>query len=54
MALFYWTTNPESKAVYHDKQMCSEGEKILAQDRVDSDVRPANRTLCEKCPEASD
>jgi hypothetical protein len=54
MALYYWTTSPEFKAVYHDKQKCSEGEKILAKDRANSDARPLNRTLCEKCPEASD
>lgn len=54
MALYYWTTSTETRAVYHDKQLCPEGRKIRPEDRVDSDVRPTNRTRCERCPDASD
>jgi hypothetical protein len=54
MALYYWTSSPEPKSVYHDKQDCPEGRKILGTDRIDSDIRPTNRTRCEVCPTASD
>jgi hypothetical protein len=53
MALYYWTTSPELKSVYHDKQECPEGRKILMADRTNSDIRPINRTPCEVCPTAS-
>ncbi len=49
MALYYWTTSPELKSVYHDKQECPEGRKILLADRTNSDIRPINRTPCEVC-----
>jgi len=33
MARYYYTKNPEPKAVNHDSQNCSEGKKIEAKDR---------------------
>ena len=46
----YWTTTEEDKAVYHIYEDCSEGEKILPENREDGDP-PADRTLCEVCAE---
>ena len=49
MAKYYYTTSEEPKSVYHDNQSCSEGEKIEAKNRVDTDTIPAGRDLCEVC-----
>jgi hypothetical protein len=49
MSLYYYTTTPEDPAVYHNNQQCEEGKKIEAQNRVDTDIKPSNRRLCEEC-----
>ena len=49
VAKYYYTTTPEDPAVYHTNQECSEGKKIEAKDRVDTDVLPTGRRKCEVC-----
>jgi hypothetical protein len=49
VAKYYYTDSEEPKAVYHDNQSCSEGKKIESEHRVDSDVIPTGRELCEVC-----
>jgi len=49
MAAYYYTTNEETPPRYHTDQDCSEGKKIEAKNRVDTDVKPAGRTKCEVC-----
>jgi hypothetical protein len=49
VAKYYYTKEIEPKPVYHDNQDCEEGEKIKPENRVDTDVIPVGRTLCEEC-----
>jgi hypothetical protein len=49
MAKYYYTVSEEIPAVYHNNQNCEEGKKIERQNRVDTDVIPPGRRLCEKC-----
>jgi hypothetical protein len=49
MALYYYTTDVEDPAVYHNNQQCSEGKKIKSEHRVDTDTRPSDRRLCKVC-----
>ncbi len=49
MTKYYYTTSAEFPAVYHTNQKCSEGEKIEAKNRVNTDVKPSDRRLCEVC-----
>jgi hypothetical protein len=49
VAAYYYTTNDEDPAVYHDDQNCSEGMKIEADNRVDTNVKPVGRRHCELC-----
>jgi hypothetical protein len=46
---YYWTSQPETPAVYHNNNSCPEGKKILPWHRVESSERPSGRRLCEKC-----
>jgi hypothetical protein len=45
---YYWSKIEE---VYHDNQKCPSGVKITTENRVDGDVAPAGRELCEHCHE---
>jgi hypothetical protein len=49
MAKYYYTTNDEDPAVYHDNQACSEGMKIEPENRVNTDILPTGRRHCEVC-----
>lgn len=49
MAAYYYTSQDETPAVYHNNQSCSEGNKIKSENRVDTDVRPSDRQLCAVC-----
>ncbi len=49
MAAYYYTTSTEDPAVYHTNQECSEGLKIEARHRVNTDIKPKGRRLCEVC-----
>lgn len=44
----YWTNTDEEPDVYHTDDDCSEGEKILPENREEGDP-PAGRRLCEVC-----
>jgi len=49
VAAYYYTKTEEDPAVYHDNQDCSEGKKILLENRVDTDAKPSGRDHCEVC-----
>lgn len=49
MAAYYWTTEDEVPAVYHNNTGCPEGKKILPENKESSDTRPSGRRLCERC-----
>ncbi len=49
MSKYYYTTNEETPAVYHDNQSCEEGMKIEAKNRIDTDYVPSGRRKCEIC-----
>ena len=49
MAKYYYTTNDEIPAVYHNNQNCEEGLKIKAENRVNTDDVPPGRQLCKIC-----
>jgi len=49
MAAYYYTTSTEDPAVYHTNRQCSEGKKIERTHRVDTDIKPTDRRLCEEC-----
>jgi hypothetical protein len=44
----YWTKTDEEPNVYHTYDDCSEGEKILAENREEGEP-PSDRQLCEVC-----
>jgi hypothetical protein len=44
----YWTKTDEEPDVYHTYDDCSEGKKILPENREEGDP-PSNRELCEVC-----
>jgi hypothetical protein len=44
----YWTKTDEEPNVYHTYDDCSEGKKILAENREEGDP-PSDRELCEVC-----
>jgi hypothetical protein len=49
MASYYWTTNDEDPAVYHDNQDCSEGKKIERKNRAEGSMPPSGRRMCDVC-----
>jgi hypothetical protein len=49
MAAYYYTSNDEDPAVYHNNPDCGAGKKIEPENRVDSDTIPADRRLCQAC-----
>lgn len=49
MAAYYYTETEEEHPVYHDNHDCEEGKKILPENRVDTDTKPAGRDHCEVC-----
>ena len=49
MASYYWTTEPEIPAVYHNNSACSEGKKILDANKATGSTPPAGRDLCKIC-----
>ena len=49
MKPYYWTTEAETPAVYHNNRQCSEGKKIKPQHLAESDSRPAGHRHCEAC-----
>jgi hypothetical protein len=44
----YWTKTDEEPNVYHTYDDCSEGKKILPENREEGNP-PSNRELCEVC-----
>lgn len=46
---YYWTSEPETPAVYHNNSACPRGSKILSYNRESSTERPTDRRLCEEC-----
>lgn len=46
----YHTTNPEHPNVYHDKDTCPDGKRILQKDKVNG---TGNRPHCKECPKVS-
>jgi hypothetical protein len=49
----YHTNNPEyppNRNVYHNKDTCPDGKRILPRDRVSG---TANRPPCKECPKVS-
>lgn len=49
VASYYWTTQPETPAVYHNNASCPEGLKIKPEHKATGSTPPAGRRLCEKC-----
>ncbi len=45
----YWTKTEEEPNVYHIYDDCSEGEKILPENREEGGIPPFGRALCEVC-----
>jgi hypothetical protein len=48
-AMAYWTKTEEEPNVYHIYDDCSEGEKILPENREEGSIPPFGRAFCEVC-----
>jgi len=47
--MYYWTTEPETPAVYHDNTSCPTGTQILAEHKATGSSPPAGRRKCSNC-----
>ena len=48
MATPYYTKEPETPAVYHNKTNCPDGKRIFGKNKVVGDT--GGRDLCKECP----
>jgi len=49
MATYYYTAAEDGPAVYHNNQDCKDGSRIERETKIDTDIIPTHRTLCEFC-----